>query len=207
VARIEIRPRKAPRQKRSSATVETLLDAAARVLDRESLAGFNTNRIAEVAGVSVGSLYQYFPNKAALVAALIDRHQQALADEVERCVREAAGRPLVEALAKLTSVAIAQQYRKPVLAAALDHEERRLPVGARLRAAERRIALALQELLGRHRAQLPTAPSAGTIQDLLVITKALVEADAEAGKVPAADLQARVVKAQWGYLFAEIPTD
>ena len=55
--------------------MEAILAAAARVLARESLAGFNTNRVAEVAGVSVGSLYQYFPNKAALVAALIEREQ------------------------------------------------------------------------------------------------------------------------------------
>ena len=51
-------PRKAPRQPRSAATVAAILQAATRVLSRESLAGFNTNRVAEVAGVSVGSLYQ-----------------------------------------------------------------------------------------------------------------------------------------------------
>ena len=72
--RIELRQRKSPRQQRSADTVEALLTAAARVLERESLAGFNTNRVAEVAGVSVGSLYQYFPNKSALIAALIDRY-------------------------------------------------------------------------------------------------------------------------------------
>ena len=55
---INISPRKAPRQPRSAATVAAILQAATRVLSRESLAGFNTNRVAEVAGVSVGSLYQ-----------------------------------------------------------------------------------------------------------------------------------------------------
>jgi AcrR family transcriptional regulator len=52
-----------PSQLRSLATVQLILPAAARVLARESLAGFNTNRVAEVAGISVGSLYQYFPSK------------------------------------------------------------------------------------------------------------------------------------------------
>lgn len=205
MARIDLRPRKTPRQHRSSTTVEAILDAAARVLDRESLAGFNTNRVAEVAGVSVGSLYQYFPNKSALVAALIDRHQQALADAVERCVHESAASPLAEALAMLAGIAISHQYRTPVLAAALDHEERRLPVGARLRESATRIASSVHELLARHGARLPAAPNASTVQDLLVITKALVEADAEAGRRPAADLQSRVLRAQWGYLFAEVP--
>ncbi len=203
MTRPDIRPRKSPKQPRSESMVEVLLQAATRVLDRDSLAGFNTNRVAEMAGVSVGSLYQYFPNKSALVAALIDRHQQELANEVERCVHDTAGRPLLEALQMLTAIAIRQQYRKPVLAAALDHEERRLPVGEKLRAAERRIATALQQLLMRHAAQLPTAPTETTIRDLLVLTKALIEADAEDGRKPAADLQARVVRAQWGYLFAE----
>jgi AcrR family transcriptional regulator len=75
----QLKARKAPRQARSLATVEVILAAAARVLSRESLAGFNTNRIAEVAGVSVGSLYQYFPNKDAILVALGRRHVETVA--------------------------------------------------------------------------------------------------------------------------------
>jgi len=62
-----IQPRKRPRQVRSQQTNEAILRAAARVLKEEGPAAFNTNRVAEVAGVSVGSLYQYYPNKAALL--------------------------------------------------------------------------------------------------------------------------------------------
>ena len=69
-------PRKSASQKRSQATVETLLDATARVLTREGYDRASTNRIAAKAGVSVGSLYQYFPNKEALVAALVARHNR-----------------------------------------------------------------------------------------------------------------------------------
>lgn len=60
-------PRKSPRQLRSQHTVETILQATARVLATHGYAGTNTNLIAETAGVSVGSLYQYFPNKAAIL--------------------------------------------------------------------------------------------------------------------------------------------
>ena len=67
-------PRKRPRQERSQATVDTLLEATARVLVREGFDGLTTNGVAQHAGVSIGSLYQYFPNKEALVAALIERH-------------------------------------------------------------------------------------------------------------------------------------
>jgi AcrR family transcriptional regulator len=196
----DLRPRKAPRQTRSQSTVDTLLAAAARVLERESLAGFNTNRVAEVAGVSVGSLYQYFPNKAALIAALIDAHQQALADAVETCVREHAGRPLRATLDALADIVIDQQYRKPLLAAALYHEEQRLPLGDRLRAGEQRLGAAVATLLARHARELPLPRPAAAVADLLVITKALVEADAQARREPAADLRDRIVRAQWGYL-------
>jgi AcrR family transcriptional regulator len=67
-------PRKRPRQRRAQVTVEAILRAAAQVLEQEGYEAANTNRVAEIAGVSVGSLYQYFPNKEALVAALIDEH-------------------------------------------------------------------------------------------------------------------------------------
>jgi AcrR family transcriptional regulator len=58
--------------------VEAILTAAARVLVREGFDHASTNRIAEAAGVSVGSLYQYFPSKEALVAALVERHVEAM---------------------------------------------------------------------------------------------------------------------------------
>ena len=67
-------PRKTPRQPRSRVTVEAILDAAARILGERGWAGFTTNAAAEVAGVSIGSLYQYFPNKLALVEAVRRRH-------------------------------------------------------------------------------------------------------------------------------------
>ncbi|MGC7101028.1 TetR/AcrR family transcriptional regulator [Amycolatopsis lurida] len=81
------RPRKIPSQQRSRFTYEVILQAAARVFDAEGMAA-TTNRIAERAGVSVGSLYQYFPDKQALLHELASRHldhaETAFADALDR---------------------------------------------------------------------------------------------------------------------------
>lgn len=66
--------RKSPTQERSKRTVERILDAAARIFHEHGYSGSTTNDIADEAGVSVGSLYQYFPNKDALLVALTQRH-------------------------------------------------------------------------------------------------------------------------------------
>lgn len=66
--------RKAPRQARSRLTVDAIVDAGARILSEAGWAGFTTNRVAEIAGVSIGSLYQYFPDKLSLIDAIRGRH-------------------------------------------------------------------------------------------------------------------------------------
>ena len=77
-----ITARKLPKQDRSKITVEAIIEATTRIIEAEGLAGLSTNRVAQVAGVSVGSLYQYFPNKEALVqevrARFSERFQSAL---------------------------------------------------------------------------------------------------------------------------------
>lgn len=74
--------RKRPRQARSVATFEAILEAAARILESLGFAGFNTNAVAELAGVSIGSLYQYFPSKEALIVELIRRERAKLSNHI-----------------------------------------------------------------------------------------------------------------------------
>jgi AcrR family transcriptional regulator len=66
--------RKQPTQARSKATVGAIVEAAARILSDQGWAGFTTNKVAEAAGVSIGSYYQYFPDKYSLIEAILDRH-------------------------------------------------------------------------------------------------------------------------------------
>ncbi len=89
-------PRKRPRQARSQATVDAILEATARVLRAEGYGKATTNRIAQVAGVSVGSLYQYFPNKDALVTALVEQHISQMLQILTVGLTELADAPLQE---------------------------------------------------------------------------------------------------------------
>jgi AcrR family transcriptional regulator len=73
-----LEPRKRPKQRRSQATVDAILQATARVLVLEGYDSASTNRIAKVAGVSIGSLYQYFPSKESLVIALVEQHCRSM---------------------------------------------------------------------------------------------------------------------------------
>src|SRR5512139_1325445 len=88
-----LRPRKTPAQTRSRALVSAVLEAGSRILIQRGFEGFQMSAVARRAGVSVGSLYQYFPNKEALVAALIEQRSEAEAEFVARRLRELSGPP------------------------------------------------------------------------------------------------------------------
>ena len=103
--------RKAPRQARSRATIEIILEGAARILGERGWAATTTNAVAATAGVSIGSLYQYFPNKLALVEAVRRRHF----DEVLAVLRAAtdAATPRARRVAAFVDGMIAVHRRFP----------------------------------------------------------------------------------------------
>src|ERR1700721_3167704 len=80
--------RRVPRQDRAQVTVEAMLDAAIRLLKRSGVSYITTNRIAETAGVSIGSVYQYFPNKRAIFIALHERHINQVDFVMQRRIME-----------------------------------------------------------------------------------------------------------------------
>ena len=113
--KLQTNPRKSALQKRSRVTVNALLEATARILVREGFDKASTNRIAEVAGVSVGSLYQYFPSKEALVAALVDRHNREVMQAVQGELAEAVNLPIEQGVRKLVAVAVKAHRIDPKL--------------------------------------------------------------------------------------------
>ena len=108
-------PRKLASQERSLLTVDALLEATARVLMKEGYDRASTNKIAAVAGVSIGSLYQYFPSKEALVAAVIDRHVHEMFQVVRDALVKVATRPIEVAARELVSVMIDAHRVNPKL--------------------------------------------------------------------------------------------
>jgi len=90
-----ISSRKQPQQARSTSLVAAILEAATQVLAKEGAQRFTTARVAEKAGVSVGSVYQYFPNKAAILFRLQSEEWQQTTDMLSRILDDASQPPLV----------------------------------------------------------------------------------------------------------------
>jgi len=109
------KPRKQASQERSRATVEALVEATARILVRDGFDKASTNRIGQEAGVSIGSLYQYFPSKEALVVALIQRHNRQLMSVVYAALDEVETAPLEIGVRRLVAAAIAAHRLDPKL--------------------------------------------------------------------------------------------
>jgi AcrR family transcriptional regulator len=126
---LALNPRKAPRQARAIVTKDAILEAAAHIIIRGGLAAFNTNAIAQRAGVSIGSLYQYFPNKDALMVALIERSQREQVARVQAAADALSDADLETTVRVLVRAAQYHHRENSLLASAIDHEEARLPIG------------------------------------------------------------------------------
>lgn len=89
-------PRKKPRQARAAFTVDAIFEATIQLLVTDGMHRLTTTKVAERAGVSVGTMYQYFPHKEALVYALNERYLEILAAKIEGTCRDQQGRPIGE---------------------------------------------------------------------------------------------------------------
>jgi AcrR family transcriptional regulator len=142
-----ITPRKLPQQDRSKMTVDAILTAAAHILTEDGYDTASTNHIAERAGVSIGSLYQYFPNKEAIMTAVRERHTNEMAEIVESAVSQTAQQSLEAALHELVKACIAAHRIDSNLHQVLHEQVPRLNQSS----AEAKILLLLREfLIQRH---------------------------------------------------------
>ncbi len=163
----QLRPRKTPRQQRAHETRARILDAARAVFEEQGYAHGTTNRIAAVAGLSVGSLYQYFPNKDAILVELVDRDIEAGADAVLGALAavlgsddDPAGVPLDHLISAAVHAMVTLHGTDRGLHRVLFEEAPRPPEQlARLRALERDLTTRVAALLGRHPEVTATDPA------------------------------------------------
>lgn len=191
-----IEPRKKPRQARATSTVEAILEASAHILEREGLGSLNTNHIAERAGVSVGSLYQYFPTKQAILTEIIRRKRTRLVSGITRSLQAADDESFDTGLDRLIAAAIEHQIEWPRLARNLEIAEAFLPLQSETEALQRTLAERIGGFL--------TAHGIGNVdvakQDLIALVRGMIDAAGLAGETDRAFLAERIGRAARGYL-------
>lgn len=191
-----IEPRKKPRQARAAATVDAILQAATRILEDEGLAALNTNHIAERAGVSVGSLYQYFPTKEAILTEIIRRKRERLITGIDIALADADRMPLETSIARLIATVIDSQIAWPKLARVLEMAESFLPLQTETDALKRGIGERIGRLLAAHGFAEPRVAA----QDLIGIVRGMIDTAALAGETDREALADRIRRAVRGYL-------
>lgn len=192
-------PRKQPRQQRSRDTVAVILEAAARVLEARGLEGYNTNAVAERGGISVGSVYQYFPNKDALTLALIANFEEALLAKVRDAIAASEGKSLAASLALVVRAQLEAHAERAGLNRILETEEDRLRPASSAPSAATELKQLVAALLARHRRELGRPVGDDAVEDLIVISRAMVDHALQSDlSRPAASR--RVLRAIEGYL-------
>jgi AcrR family transcriptional regulator len=193
-------PRKRPRQARAQATWDAIVEAAAQLLAGGGLGALTTNAVAARAGVSIGSLYQYFPNRDAIMVALIERQQAAQVAALAAAFAGLPGPCLRDSVTIMVRAAMAHHGANPLLATAIDHEEARLPVGAVAQATLDGAGQALGMALAAHRDELGDVDLDRAATTLPQMARAVVDAWANIGPPDLAGAEQEAVRAVMGYL-------
>jgi AcrR family transcriptional regulator len=199
--RRSISPRKTPSQARSALMVETILEAALRVLGKHGLSRYNTTMIAEEAGASVGSVYQYFRNRDAVTAALILRAHLELLANMQSAITRAEGLALHPALMMLMEVSIPKSPNARKVARLLEVEEERLPRTPEILDAEGQINSLNLGFLRRYvRRDLPEPMLATASFDVVSIIRGMMDASIAREDCDLEQLADRISRAVAGYL-------
>jgi AcrR family transcriptional regulator len=200
---VALNPRKAPRQARALVTKDAILEAAAHIIGQGGLVAFNTNSVAERAGVSIGSLYQYFPNKDALMVALIERTQREKLAHIEAATLELKDADLATTIKMLIRAAQQHHRENSLLASAIDHEEARLPISEILDGYMAQAGEALRDLLSQKLGPESTLDIDRAVRTLPALARAVGDAWANLNPPQLEMAEAEAVRAVMGYLNAD----
>ena len=149
--------RKTPRQERSSTTFNHIIEATALVIESKGgLKELNTTMVAKLAGYGIGTLYQYFPNKSALIAALIERAAVEEFELLKATIEEAEkdNRSLGDILQEIIEALFEFHGENPKMHKVVGEEIHRLKLDEKIHVLEARAIEVIRDLLVRHKAEL-----------------------------------------------------
>lgn len=192
--------RKVPKQARAKETCGAILEAAAQIIAANGLAGFTTNAVAARAGVSIGSLYQYYPNKDAVMVALIHRSQQRQLAVVGSAIAALGESSLIVKVRAIVRAAMQHHRDDALLASAIDHEEARLPIGAELDAYLLQGGQMVRSLLVLHAAEIGPIDADHAVRTLPSLVRAAGDAWANLSPPQLDRAEEEAVRAVMGYL-------
>lgn len=147
-------PRKSASQDRSRALVDFMLDATAHVLKQVGYERATTNRIAAAAGVSIGSLYQYFPNKEALVGALVARHNRDMLELLRIKIEDSAQLSLAASVRTMMTAILTAHQADAELHRIFNDEVPRMGQLAELEQIDRQIVALVRSYLDQRRSEI-----------------------------------------------------
>lgn len=192
----KLAPRKRPRQTRSRHTVDAILTAAEDVLLRAGLAGFNTNAVAHRAGVSIGSLYQFFPGKEAILAALVRNMRRDMLADLVAAQNVVDTTDLAEAIGAMIDASLKHHLRAPELTELLEQAEAQLPMDAETQALKGNMFRLVLSLFERH-----DVDQAQTVaQDVIAMCHGMVDAAIAAGERDFDAISSRLRRAATNYV-------
>jgi len=177
-------PRKNPRQRRSRVTIDAIFEATIQVLLANGLEGITTIQIAERAGVSVGSLYQYFPNKRALMAAVVKRHVGEVVDITIAACKSVHGKTVGDMCAAMMTAFVAAKTRRPEVSRALYLPSAAVNADGIVKEESIRCAQAVHDMLitaSDARFAQPRVVSAVLVGSIVGPTRAAIEAGGDRG--------------------------
>ena len=177
-------PRKRPQQLRSRVTIDTIFEATIQVLLANGLDRITTIQIADRAGVSVGSLYQYFPNKRALLAAVVKRHVGEVVDATTIACQSAHGTTIREMCATMMTAFVDAKTRRPEVSRALYLPSAAVNADAIVKEESSRCAVAVHDMLitaSNARFAQPRLVTAVLIASIVGPTKAVIESGGDRG--------------------------
>jgi AcrR family transcriptional regulator len=146
-ALVAFEPRKTPIQARSTVTVEAISEAAIQVLLRHGAERLTTTRVADRAGVSVGTLYQYYPNKQSLLFAVLEHHLNNVAARVEAACESACHKPLAEMIREMVEAFVDAKMERADISVALYRVSANIGGPALIKRISQRLRKAVETML------------------------------------------------------------